>query len=121
MNNKALLDVKNLKTHLFTDDGIVKAVDGVDIQLNRGESLGIVGESGSGKSMVSLSIMGLVPNPPGEIVDGEINFNGKNLLKLPESEYRKMRGNNISMVFQEPMTSLNPVFTIGKQIMEVYI
>jgi len=121
VSNKVLLDVKNLKTHLFTDDGIVKAVDGVDIQLNRGESLGIVGESGSGKSMVSLSIMGLVPNPPGEIVDGEINFNGKNLLELPESEYRKMRGNNISMVFQEPMTSLNPVFTIGKQIMEVFI
>lgn len=121
MTNNVLLDVKKLKTHLFTDDGIVKAVDGVDIQLKRGESLGIVGESGSGKSMVSLSIMGLVPNPPGKIVDGEINFNGKNLLELPESEYRKMRGNNISMVFQEPMTSLNPVFTIGKQIMEVFI
>ncbi|WP_047983520.1 ABC transporter ATP-binding protein [Ornithinibacillus californiensis] len=117
---KELLEIKNLKTYFFTDEGTVRAVDGVDLELNKGETLGIVGESGSGKSMMSLSIMGLIPNPPGKIVDGQINFKDKNLCKISKSEYRRIRGNEISMIFQEPMTSLNPVFTIGKQIMEVY-
>ncbi|MNB65217.1 Oligopeptide transport ATP-binding protein OppD [compost metagenome] len=118
--NENILNIKNLKTHFFTDEATVRAVDGVDLQLLKGETLGIVGESGSGKSMMSLSIMGLVPSPPGKIVDGEIHFNGTNLVGLNDSKYRKVRGNEISMIFQEPMTSLNPVFTIGRQLMEVY-
>ncbi|MBY9078493.1 ABC transporter ATP-binding protein [Paenibacillus sp. HN-1] len=115
-----ILDIKNLKTYFFTDEATVRAVDGVDLELVKGETLGIVGESGSGKSMMSLSIMGLVPSPPGKIVDGDIHFNGTNLVGLSDSKYRKVRGNEISMIFQEPMTSLNPVFTIGRQLMEVY-
>lgn len=113
-----LLEVKNLKTHFFTEDGVVPAVDGVDFSLKPGETLGIVGESGCGKSVTSISILGLVPNPPGKIMDGQILFEGKDLLKLSESEMHKIRGNDIAMIFQEPMTSLNPVFTIGKQISE---
>lgn len=115
-----LLEIKNLKTFFFTEGVIVRAVDGVDLRLKKGETLGIVGESGCGKSMMSLSIMGLVPNPPGKIVDGQIKFKNSDLTKLSKKEYRKIRGNEISMIFQEPMTSLNPVFTIGKQMMEVY-
>lgn len=113
-----LLSVRNLKTHFYTEDGVVPAVDGISFDLERGGTLGIVGESGCGKSVTSLSIMGLVPSPPGKIVDGEIIFEGRDLTKLSEAEMRKIRGNDISMIFQEPMTSLNPVFTIGNQIME---
>ncbi|MGI5854145.1 MAG: ABC transporter ATP-binding protein [Bacillota bacterium] len=113
-----LLSVRNLKTHYFTPDGVVKAVDGVDFDIDRGKILGIVGESGCGKSQTVLSIMGLIPKPPGKIVDGEILFEGKDLVKATEAEMRAIRGNDISMIFQEPMTSLNPVFTIGNQIME---
>ncbi len=116
-----LLEVRGLKTYFYTEDGVVPAVDGVDFALNKGETLGIVGESGCGKSVTSLSIMRLIPDPPGKIVDGEIIFEGSNLLKKAEAEMRNIRGNDISMIFQEPMTSLNPVFTIGDQIMEAII
>lgn len=115
---KYLLEVKNLQTHFFTEDGIVPAVDGVDFELEPGQTLGIVGESGCGKSVTSVSILRLVPNPPGRIVGGEILFEGKDLVKATESEMQGIRGNDIAMIFQEPMTSLNPVFTIGKQISE---
>jgi oligopeptide/dipeptide ABC transporter ATP-binding protein len=113
-----LLEVKNLKTGFKTDDGEFLAVDDVSFKLEKGKTLGIVGESGCGKSVTSLSIMRLIPTPPGKIVGGEILFNGKNLLNLSEEEMRKIRGNEIAMIFQEPMTSLNPVFTIGNQIAE---
>lgn len=115
-----LLEIKGLKTYFFTEEATVRAVDGVDLTLKKRETLGIVGESGCGKSMMSLSIMGLVPNPPGKIVDGEIRFKGKDLRQVSDTEYRKIRGNQISMIFQEPMTSLNPVFTIGRQLREVF-
>ena len=114
----ALLEVKNLKTYFDTDAGTVKAVDGVSFSIEPGKTLGIVGESGCGKSVTSLSIMQLLPQPVGRIAGGEIIMNGKNLLDLSEPEMRKIRGNDISMIFQEPMTSLNPVYTIGEQIME---
>ena len=113
-----LLDVKNLKTYFFTDEGVVRAVDGVDLYIKQGETLGVVGESGCGKSVTALSIMKLIPQPPGKIVDGEMNYNGVNLVDLPANRMRKIRGKEISMVFQEPMTSLNPVFTCGEQIAE---
>ncbi len=115
---KNLLEVSNLKTYFYTEDGVVPAVDGVDFNLKPGTTLGIVGESGCGKSITSMSIMRLVPTPPGKIVEGEITFDSKKTLELSETEMRKIRGNDISMIFQEPMTSLNPVFTIGSQIME---
>jgi oligopeptide/dipeptide ABC transporter ATP-binding protein len=118
---EALLSVRNLKTHFFTDEGVVRAVDGLSYDLHRGETLGIVGESGSGKSVHALSIMRLIPTPPGKIVDGQILFEGRDLLKLSDEEMRKIRGNRIAMVFQEPMTSLNPVLTIGEQIAEAVI
>jgi peptide/nickel transport system ATP-binding protein len=113
-----LLDVKGLKTHFFTDEGVVRAVDGVDLYINKGETLGVVGESGCGKSVTALSIMRLIPQPPGRIVEGSINYNGRNLLDLSPAQMRKIRGKEISMIFQEPMTSLNPVFTVGEQIAE---
>lgn len=113
-----LLDVKNVKTHFFTDKGVVKAVDGVDFKIKKGETLGIVGESGSGKSVTSMSVMQLVEEP-GETVEGTIVFKGDDLLKKSVKEMQAIRGNEISMIFQEPMTSLNPVFKIGEQIMEV--
>ncbi|MDX9731119.1 MAG: ABC transporter ATP-binding protein [Bdellovibrionales bacterium] len=113
-----LLEVKNLKTGFKTDDGHFLAVDDVSFKLEEGKTLGIVGESGCGKSVTSLSIMRLIPNPPGKIEGGEILFNGKNLLTLSDEEMRKIRGNDIAMIFQEPMTSLNPVFTVGNQIGE---
>ncbi|MBW8349920.1 ABC transporter ATP-binding protein [Bacillus sp. IITD106] len=116
-----LLEVKNLKTHFFNRKKVIPAVDGVDININEGETVALVGESGSGKSITSLSIMRLIPSPPGKIVDGEILFNGTDLAKLSENEMCKVRGNDISMIFQEPMTSLNPVLTIGEQITEVLI
>ncbi len=113
-----LLDVKNLTTRFFTQDGVVHAVNGVTYQLQEGETLGIVGESGSGKSVHALSMLRLIPMPPGKIVAGEVLFNGRDLLKLSEEEIRKVRGKEIAMVFQDPMTSLNPVLTIGRQITE---
>jgi len=113
-----LLDVRNLETQFKTQDGIVKAVNNVSFYVNRGETLGIVGESGSGKSVTSLSIMRLIPNPPGRISGGEVIFDGQDLLKISEDEMRDLRGNRIAMIFQDPMTSLNPVLTIGQQITE---
>lgn len=113
-----LLNVNELKTYFYTFEGVAKAVDGVDFIINRGDTLGIVGESGCGKSVTALSIMQLVPIPPGKIVGGKVILEGKNLLDLNKSQMRKIRGNRISMIFQEPMTSLNPVFTIGFQISE---
>ncbi len=113
-----LLEIKNLKTYFKTDDGIAKAVDDVSYSIDKNETLGLVGESGCGKSVTALSIMRLIPQPPGFYAGGEILFDGKNLLKLSEDEMRKIRGNRISMIFQEPMTSLNPVYTCGSQIAE---
>src|SRR4051794_15718084 len=113
-----ILEVKNLKTSFFSDAGEVRAVDDVSFDVFQGKTLGIVGESGCGKSVTSLSIMRLVPNPPGRIMGGEILYKGRDLLKLSSQEMRAIRGNEISMIFQEPMTSLNPVFTIGNQICE---
>ena len=113
-----LLEVKGLRTYFFGMDGTIKAVDGVSFDLYEGETLGLVGESGCGKSVCALSILRLIPNPPGEIVDGEIFFEGKDLLKLSNEEIRQVRGNRIAMIFQEPMTSLNPVLTIGRQLAE---
>src|SRR5256884_1954156 len=112
-----LLEVKNLATHFPTREGLVRAVDGVSFHLDRGELLGLVGESGCGKSMTALSVMRLVP-PPGKITAGEILFEGRNLLKLSNREMRDVRGDDIAMIFQDPMTSLNPVFTVGEQIAE---
>lgn len=114
-----ILEIKGLRTHFFTDDGVVPAVDGVDFKIKRGETLGIVGESGCGKSVTCLSVLRLIPQPPGRIVGGEIIFRDENLLDKSEEEMRRIRGNAISMIFQEPMTSLNPVFTVGNQLMEV--
>ncbi|MEG6616539.1 ABC transporter ATP-binding protein [Peptococcaceae bacterium 1198_IL3148] len=119
--SEALLKITDLKTHFFLDDGVVPAVDGVSFHLNKGETLAVVGESGSGKSITSLSIMGLVPSPPGKIVGGTIEFAGEDLLKKSEKEMRAVRGNRISMIFQEPMTSLNPVYRVGDQIAEALI
>jgi len=118
MNDQKVLEIKDLRTYFFTYEGVAKAVDGVSYQLAKGEPLGLVGESGCGKSVTALSILRLIPIPPGKIVGGEILFKGKNLIDLFEEEMRKIRGNRISMIFQEPMTSLNPVFTIGNQIQE---
>lgn len=118
---KELLQVHNLETTFFTDDGAIPAVDGITFSLREREILGIVGESGSGKSVTSLSIMGLIPSPPGKITKGEILFEGKDLTKLKEKEMREIRGNDIAMIFQEPMTSLNPLFTIGKQLNEAIL
>ncbi len=117
--NERLLSVRNLKTYFQTEDGVVKAVDGVSFELKRGETLGIVGESGSGKSVTSLSIMRLIPEPPGKIVGGEIWFDSKNILELSAEEVRKIRGKRIAMIFQDPMTSLNPFLRISTQLMEV--
>jgi len=117
-NKKPLLQVKNLRTYFYTEAGVVKAVDGVDFEVYPGEVLGIVGESGCGKSVTSLSIMRLI-GQPGKIVEGEVIFNGTDLLKIPESEMVKVRGNSISMIFQQPQSALNPVFRAGEQIGEV--
>jgi len=118
---KKLIDVNDLKTYFYTEDGVVKAVDGVDFEIYPGETLGIVGESGCGKSVTSLSIMRLIESPPGKIAGGSIMFDGKDLTKLSQNQMRKIRGNDISMIFQEPMTSLNPVYTVGDQIMEAIL
>ena len=114
-----LLEVKDLRTYFETDDGLVKAVDGISFQLQRGETLGIVGESGSGKSVTNLSIIRLIPDPPGKIVGGEVIFKGQDILLLPPEAVRKIRGRRIAMIFQDPMTSLNPFMKISKQLMEM--
>jgi oligopeptide/dipeptide ABC transporter ATP-binding protein len=116
-----LLEVRDLQTHFFTDDGVVRAVDGVSFAIEPGETLAVVGESGSGKSVTSLSILRLVPDPPGRIVGGSVRFRGRDLAKLSASEMRAIRGKEISMIFQEPMTSLNPVYTCGEQIIEAVV
>ena len=113
-----LLQVKDLRTQFFTPDGVVNAVNGISFSLEEGETLGIVGESGCGKSVSMLSVMRLIPQPPGRIVGGEVWFQDRDLLKLSEEEMRQVRGNKIAMVFQDPMTSLNPVLTVGRQISE---
>ena len=116
-----LLEVTDLKTYFDTDEGVVKAVDGVSFHLDRGETLAVVGESGSGKSVTSLSVMRLIPTPPGRIASGQMLFEGEDLVGKSEREMRRIRGNEISMIFQEPMTSLNPVYTVGDQIAEAIV
>ena len=120
MEEAALLDIRHLRTHFVTGDGVVPAVDGIDLSIRPGQTVGLVGESGCGKSVTSLSIMRLVP-APGRIVEGEILFEGVDLVSLPEREMYSIRGNRISMIFQEPMTSLNPVYTVGDQIAEALL
>ncbi len=117
--NGNLLEVKDLRTYFETEDGVVKAVDGIGFELKRGETLGIVGESGSGKSVANLSLMRLIPEPPGKIVSGEILFGGRDVRKLSRREVRDIRGKQMAMIFQDPMTSLNPFMRISKQLMEV--
>ena len=116
-----LLEIRDLKTHFFTDDGVMRAVDGVSFEVRPGETLAVVGESGSGKSVTALSILRLVPEPPGRIVGGSIRFKGRDLLGLKGAEMRRIRGKEISMIFQEPMTSLNPVDSCGEQIIETLV
>ncbi len=116
-----VLEVRNLKTHFHTDEGVVPAVDGVDFTLKKGKTLCVVGESGCGKSVTAYTVMRLIPMPPGKVESGEILYKGKNLIKLTENEMRDIRGNEIAMIFQEPMTSLNPVYTIGNQIVEAIV
>ena len=116
-----ILQIRGLRTHFFTESGVAKAVDGIDLDIRPGEVVGLVGESGSGKSVTALSILRLIPDPPGRIVGGEILFRGRDLLTLSWPDIRKIRGSQISMIFQEPMTSLNPVFRIGDQVMEIIL
>ncbi len=118
MSSEKILQVEDLKTYFKTDEGTVKAVDGVSFSLGKNESIGIVGESGSGKSVTNLSILRLIPSPPGKIVGGSVKLNGTDILKLPKSQLRKIRGNKISMIFQDPMTSLNPFLRISTQMVE---
>ncbi len=119
--SKKLLEINNLTVHYATDEGRVRAVNGINLQLEKGETLGLVGETGAGKTTTALSVLNLVPNPPGKIMDGEILFEGTNVLKLSNSDIRRLRGSKISMIFQDPMTSLNPVMTVGDQIAEVIL
>ncbi|HEY9054491.1 MAG TPA: ABC transporter ATP-binding protein [Rectinemataceae bacterium] len=121
MTDETILQVKDLKTYFLVDEGLVKAVDGVSFDLHRGETLGIVGESGSGKSVTNLSVINLIPSPPGKIAGGEVLFHGQDLLKMPGAEIRKIRGNKISMIFQDPMTSLNPFLRISNQMVETIV
>lgn len=114
-----LLEIKDLVVQYKVDDNIVEAVNGIDLSIAPGETIGLVGETGAGKTTTALSIMGLIPDPPGKIVSGEIYYDGKRVDTLKEKEYRKIRGNDITMIFQDPMTSLNPVMTVGEQIAEV--
>jgi peptide/nickel transport system ATP-binding protein/oligopeptide transport system ATP-binding protein len=116
-----LLEVEDLRTHFLTFEGVARAVDGVSFHLDGGETLGLVGESGCGKSVSALTVMGLIPCPPGRVAGGRIHFKGRDLLAVPAAEMRHIRGNRISMIFQEPMTSLNPVYTVGDQIAEMYV
>ena len=118
---EVILELDNLQTHFFTDMGVARSVDGVSYKVRAGQTLGVVGESGCGKSVTALSIMGLIPQPPGKIVGGKILFQGKDLTKFSPEELRKIRGKEIAMIFQEPMTSLNPVYTVGDQIMEMIL
>lgn len=118
MNNE-FLKIENLHIHYVTQEGTVRAVNGIDLEINRGESLGLVGETGAGKTTTALGILRLIPDPPGEIIDGKISFEGRDVLEISEEEMRAIRGNKISMIFQDPMTSLNPVMTVGEQIEEV--
>src|SRR5580765_7278214 len=118
MAPRTILQIENLQTHFFTAVGTVRAVDGVSYALKSGETLGVVGESGCGKSVTALSILRLIANPPGRIVGGAIRFEGRNLLELSESEMERIRSNDISMIFQDPMPSLTPLFTVGWQISE---
>ncbi|NLD71851.1 MAG: ABC transporter ATP-binding protein, partial [Chloroflexi bacterium] len=113
-----LVSVRNLRTHFYTQDGVVQAVNGVSFDVGEGETLGVVGESGCGKSVTVSSMMRLIPQPPGKIVDGEVWFQDRDVLKVSEEEMRRVRGNKMSMIFQDPMTSLNPVLTIGRQMSE---
>ncbi|MCE5283397.1 MAG: ABC transporter ATP-binding protein, partial [Deltaproteobacteria bacterium] len=121
MTDQVLLELKNLKTYFYTDEGVVPAVDDVSYRILNGETMGLVGESACGKSVTSLSIMQLIQTPPGKIVSGEIWFKGENLLKKKPDDMQKIRGAEISMIFQEPMTSLNPVYTVGNQISEAIV
>jgi peptide/nickel transport system ATP-binding protein len=121
MTDEVVLEVKNLKTHFFTDDGVVPAVDGVDFSLKKGKTLCVVGESGCGKSVMAYTLMRLIPMPPGKIMAGEILYKGQDLVKMTEKEMREIRGNELAMIFQEPMTSLNPVYTVGNQIIEAIV
>ena len=116
-----ILEIEDLRIHFYTRDGIVRAVEGVSFALNRGETLCVVGESGCGKSVTAMSTLQLLPQPPAKIVSGTVMFEGRDLLRLTEKEIRKVRGNKISMIFQEPMSSLNPVLTVGRQITESII
>jgi len=121
MTADVVLEVKNLKTYFETDEGTVPAVDGIDFTLKKGQTLCVVGESGCGKSVTAYALMRLIPMPPGKIVAGEILYKGKDLTKITENEMRQIRGNELAMIFQEPMTSLNPVYTVGNQIMEAIV
>ena len=121
VRGEPLLRVENLKTYFFSEDKIVRAVDGISYELGHNEVLGIVGESGSGKSVSALSLMRLIDSPPGRIVDGKVLFDGDDVLQMSENDVRHIRGNDIAMIFQEPLTSLNPVYTIGDQLMEPLI
>src|SRR5215467_1984823 len=118
-SNETILSVKGLKTYFQTEDGVVKAVDGITFELKKGETLGIVGESGSGKSVTNLSVMRLIQEPPGKIVEGEIFFDGLDVCAIPLDEMRRIRGKRMAMIFQDPMTSLNPFLKISTQLMEV--
>jgi oligopeptide/dipeptide ABC transporter ATP-binding protein len=117
-DNRTLIEIRNLRTYFYTEDGVARSVNGVNWSLEKGKVLALVGESGCGKSVTALSIMRLIASPPGKIVGGEILFKGRDLLKLSDAEMRGIRGNDIAMIFQEPMTSLNPVYTVGNQIVE---
>ncbi len=114
-----LLEIKNLRTYFYTEDGIVRAIEGIDLHIVKGETLGLVGESGCGKTVTALSILRLIQSPPGKIVEGEILFEGRDLLKLSDEEIRDIRGNEISMIFQDPQSALNPVYTVDNQLREV--
>jgi oligopeptide/dipeptide ABC transporter ATP-binding protein len=114
-----LLEIRGLKTYFYTEDGVVKAIEGIDLDLEKGKTLGLVGESGCGKTVTALSVLRLIPNPPGKIIEGEIRFDGEDLLKATEKEMREIRGNNISMIFQDPQSALNPVYTVDNQLREV--
>ncbi len=121
MDKNVVLDVKNLHVHYVTDDATAKAVNGIDFQVKEGEALGLVGETGAGKTTTALSVMQLIPDPPGMIVDGEIYFEGKNVILNTDKENQAMRGNGVAMIFQDPMTALNPVMTVGEQLSEVVL